>query len=324
MEPFIKAAQHIGAPVEKMLRSAGLPTELTYDDNLLLPEIPCWLFVQSTSRAEGVSNFGLLAGNIVAHQDISALAPLIANCTNLYDLLKRFCVVAPLYSNNNLYIVEDEKHSVRFTQMGNRLVTEDIQVQLFEVLGMIQIVQLAAGTNWRPEDIYFTFEQQADVKNAEELNPSRIHFSQRHPSIAIPRSLLSIPLSLTKMYLESGAANTNDFPMMPSSFAEGLRDAIIPYLGDMKFNKSFAAQITDLHPRTLQRRLAQEDTSYSQVFDQARLMKAATLLKEDDMKLLDISLILGYENASSFTRAFHRWAGVSPREYRYIHAHTEH
>jgi AraC-like DNA-binding protein len=70
----------------------------------------------------------------------------------------------------------------------------------------------------------------------------------------------------------------------------------------------------------LQRRLAEQQTSYSRVLDEARLLKAATLLEDTDAPLLDISLMLDYENASSFTRAFRRWTGVSPREYRHLHA----
>jgi AraC-like DNA-binding protein len=65
---------------------------------------------------------------------------------------------------------------------------------------------------------------------------------------------------------------------------------------------------------------AQQHTSYSQVVDQARLMKATKLMKERDVRLLDISLMLGYEDASTFTRAFRPWSGVSPREYRYLYS----
>jgi len=37
-----------------------------------------------------------------------------------------------------------------------------------------------------------------------------------------------------------------------------------------------------------------------------------------DEKLLNVAMMLGYENASSFTRAFLRWAGMTPKEYRSI------
>jgi len=60
-------------------------------------------------------------------------------------------------------------------------------------------------------------------------------------------------------------------------------------------------------------------TSYSAVLDQARFQKSRILLKDTDEKLLNISLMLGYENASTFSRAFKRWAGVTPKEFRKLH-----
>ena len=97
MEPFIMAARVVGTPVEKILRQVGLPEEMPTDAEVFWPEHLCWNFVQVVTRAEGIPNFGLIAANTVAHQDISELASLIAGCSNLYDLLKRFCRVAPLY-----------------------------------------------------------------------------------------------------------------------------------------------------------------------------------------------------------------------------------
>jgi AraC-like DNA-binding protein len=319
MEPFIEAARQIGAPIEKMLRQAGLPTEMPADAAVLWPERPCWQFVQAVTRAEGVSDFGLMAGNSIAHQDISELAPLISGCSNLYDLLKRFCLVTPFFSNCNNYVLEDETQAIQFSQKGFRVVAEDVQVQLFEVLGMIQIVQLAAGEDWRPDEICFTFARQAEMENATELNPCRIRFSRPYPSITIPRHLLSLPVPLAELFAHSHESSPESVKPIPDLFYEGLRDAMIPYLGSTKLTKNQAAEFFGVSPRTLQRRLASEDISYSEVLDQARLTRAAELLKHKDIKLIDITMMLGYENASSFTRSFRRWTGVTPREYRSLH-----
>jgi len=320
MEPFIRAAREVGTPVEKILRQLGLPEEMPTDAEVFWPEHLCWNFVQVVTRAEGIPNFGLIAANTVAHQDIAELASLIAGCSNLYDLLKRFCRVAQLYSKNNMYVLEEEEQAIRFTQKGFRFFPEDRQVQLFEVLGMIQLVQLAAGPGWRPADIYFTFEQQLDVNNAIELNPGRIHFSAPYPSIAVPRSLLSLPALRPGTFAKIDSGVAENLQPIPQNFTEGIRDAILPYLGTENFNKIRVSDILGLSPRTLHRRLACEGTSFSKVLGQARLIRASKLLQREDVRLIDITLMIGYENASSFTRAFRNWAGVSPREYRSLHA----
>jgi AraC-like DNA-binding protein len=318
--PFIDAARQIGVPVEKTLQAVRLPTLPADSPELLLPELPCWQFIQSVARKEGIADFGLLAANSTAHQDISTLTPLISDCKNLYDLLKRFCAVAPLQAYTAVYALEEKGGVVWFTQKGACLLEDDIQVQLFVVMGMIQLVQLAAGPDWRPAEIHFTFERRAGTELAPALNPGRILYSRANPAIAVPRHLLPLPLPGLNTPAERDAEKPAGLSRMPESFSKGLRAAIFPYLGEQQLSKKLLAEITGLSTRTLHRRLAEQHTSYSRVLDEARLLKAATLLEKTDAPLLEISLMLDYENASSFTRAFRRWTGVSPREYRHQHS----
>ncbi len=320
-EAVITTARQIGVPIEKRMESVGLPPQKLESADLL-PELPVWHFVQSVSKSEGIKNFGLIAAESTPHNDISTLAPLIAGCSNLYELLKQFCVVAPLQSSIANYALEKRGDTIWLIQNGIRLLAEDIQVQLFEVLGIIQLVQLATGTTWRPDEIHFTFRQRAEVESAAQLKPSKMFFSQAYPAIAFPRQLLALPLPRLRPQTHYNTVIGTNHLSMPESFPEGLRSAITPYLGTQKLNKTLLSEIVGLSPRTLQRRLAEQHTSYSRVLDQARLLKALDMLKETDATCLDISLMLGYENASTLTRSFRRWMGVSPREYRNIQTTT--
>jgi len=77
-----------------------------------------------------------------------------------------------------------------------------------------------------------------------------------------------------------------------------------------------AAGIAGMSVRTLQRRLAHEGTSYSRLVDEVRFGMAVRRLGAPGMKLIEIAFELGYSDPAHFTRAFRRWAGVAPREFR--------
>jgi AraC-like DNA-binding protein len=68
--------------------------------------------------------------------------------------------------------------------------------------------------------------------------------------------------------------------------------------------------------RTLQRRLAEAGVSHQMLVAQARLATAAAVLERTDAKVLDLALDLGYSDHANFTRAFRRWTGYAPREFR--------
>ena len=71
-----------------------------------------------------------------------------------------------------------------------------------------------------------------------------------------------------------------------------------------------------LHPRTLQRRLADHHQGYAELQDRARFRLATALLADRALDLETISERLGFSDRRSFTRAFSRWAGCSPSAFR--------
>ena len=68
--------------------------------------------------------------------------------------------------------------------------------------------------------------------------------------------------------------------------------------------------------RSLQRRLADQGTTFSQVLAETRLRLAAGWLKNTDKPIGEIAFDLGYTDASNFTRAFRRQTGAPPQLFR--------
>ena len=76
------------------------------------------------------------------------------------------------------------------------------------------------------------------------------------------------------------------------------------------------AQQLGVSPRTLQRILADNKLTHSQLVNQARLNKACQLLAKQDMGIRDIARETGFATPSGFSRAFQAWTGTSPRSFR--------
>jgi len=81
---------------------------------------------------------------------------------------------------------------------------------------------------------------------------------------------------------------------------------------------SLEAAARDLRtsPRTLQRRLNEYGMSFWAMVEQGRFEIAGALLRETDLRIQEIAAGVGYSTPGSFSRAFTRWAGRSPRAYR--------
>src|SRR5210317_1040439 len=81
-------------------------------------------------------------------------------------------------------------------------------------------------------------------------------------------------------------------------------------------NADAACRALKLSRRTLQRRLTAEKTSFQSILREVRAELAINYLKDARLRSLEIAMLLGYSNISSFTTAFKSWYDVPPAEYR--------
>ena len=91
-------------------------------------------------------------------------------------------------------------------------------------------------------------------------------------------------------------------------------------LGDLmargEANADAACRALKLSRRTLQRRLKAEKTSFQSILREVRAELAINYLKDARLRSLEIAMLLGYSNISSFTTAFKSWYDIPPAEYR--------
>jgi AraC-like DNA-binding protein len=106
-----------------------------------------------------------------------------------------------------------------------------------------------------------------------------------------------------------------DYPpafLAPDAFQQALQ----PHIHEFNLTAERVAEICGLNKRTLTRKLQARGTSITQVLAEMRRTLAEKELNNSDRKVAEIAAMVGYLDPTVFSRAFKRWTGVSPREFR--------
>jgi AraC-like DNA-binding protein len=100
------------------------------------------------------------------------------------------------------------------------------------------------------------------------------------------------------------------------STVEQVAAALFELLPSGRTQMKDVAKELSLGTRTLQRRLAAEDTTWLEVLNETRERLARHYLKTSDLSPTEVSFLLGFEDPNSLFRAFHRWTGTTPESWR--------
>jgi AraC-like DNA-binding protein len=189
-------------------------------------------------------------------------------------------------------------------------------IELYDLEWMSTLVRSALGNQWRSPAVHLQCASLPEGLAATEISTGNIRFSSTMTAIAIPEALMAAPMS-RYCSLPATDAGIQLNTLAQADFATSLRLLLTGYL-DEGMTMSDCADLVGMSERTLQRRLAQHETTFNELHDQTRFDRAKQLLQDRSICLSDIGYELGYANPANFTRAFRRWAGVSPRQYRQL------
>jgi AraC-like DNA-binding protein len=143
-------------------------------------------------------------------------------------------------------------------------------------------------------------------------------FRADHAALAIAERDLDLPISENIPELHDAAARYLESQLSRgrTALTVRVRQVVEALLGTGMCNYADVARALDMHPRTLQRRVRGEGTTFEAIKDEARRDLAKQYLSEPDLPLTQITALLGYSEQSAFGRSCRRWFDMTPREMR--------
>ena len=322
---YVRFFSRIGAPAESALRRAGLPVYFDEDPEGWVLYGHLMRFVSEMALREGIPDVGFRVVDFTRALHPSYLAPVLG-AANLEGALR-------LMSQN----VKRQNTGVKlwYAITGDRVQLcaaspfprdhPGYAISETRILRLAEgVVRAFAGESFQPSCVLMSSprrELRFDVHRA--FGGVPVYMERKFGAIEFDRRLLAKtarPTALCSSLLsESVAVDCQQ----PHSLSATLAECLVPYLAAGYPHVSMAAELISCSVRTLQRRLHEEGTNYSEVVENARCRAATRALRETDAGLAAIAAHLGYSEQSAFTRAFRRWTGTTPNRYRASGANRE-
>jgi AraC-like DNA-binding protein len=313
--PFIQVMERNNIDTQTYLDRFHLLNPDNIDPYDLVPEKPFWQLVNQVAIEEMIPDFGMQVARSQPWHMARALQESIQHCSSLRELIETFGQFATAHSTTTEFKLRIEEHSSWFEYHGQPLIKNDIQMELYRVTGMIDLVRFATSSHWSPSMVDLMMLPNKIAGGNQSLKEVELRFEQARTAIEIPTQLLDASFSL----LSPGEAKR---PIDLKSIAEkkdlanAIRKVINLYLTDRNLSIELVAELAGVSTRVLQLALKEKDLSYNEILTEARSAYAMKKLGNKDIKVSDVARQLGYTDPAHFTRAFQRWTGLTPSKYR--------
>jgi len=188
---------------------------------------------------------------------------------------------------------------------------------------------LAAGITFSKRNA--TFEPPLEVRFIHDEPPyaaeyeqvfqtKNLRFRASCNALVLARSRLSMPMRRANPRIaaafELHARQLLDKLRETDGITGRVRESVAARLGTGEADMASTAKKLGMSVATLRRRLEAEGTSFAIIVDDLRRRLAERHLREREPAISEIAMLLGFSNVTAFYRAFRRWTGIAPTEYR--------
>lgn len=175
------------------------------------------------------------------------------------------------------------------------------------------------GASFEPQEIHVTYEPPPGLGDNGGVFGCPILFGRPDNRLVFDAAWLGGAAELGNAITHAAVLNLCDELLgefqLRTGIAGQVRDAL---LVDLARPASFqaVARYLKMSPRTLRRRLQENNLSYRKLADELRMYIAIKYLRDTTLTIEDVADALGFSEATGFRRAFQRWTGTSPHEFR--------
>ncbi len=324
---LVEACQQHGHSVEALLDYSGISPELWQGGGDIsavhfgrLYQRMLWLM-----RDE---SFGMILGKRVPNGSFRMMCLSVIHCRTLREVILRaagFCDVAIGYQvkpvldesgDRALIRMEPTPHATDRGELNSRQQLARARTMLLmwhNFLGWL------AGRTIPTLAVHFCHPE-AEPGELLHFSPQIIKRGMPEDGLAIAPQALRWPVVQTEASLEEFLANALYHlicaqPNMGSCSAR-VSDLIAQAPALNRLRAADVASALACSEATLRRRLANEDTSFQTLKDQYRQSAALRNLSTSRMPLKEVASLCGFDNTAEFNRAFRRWTGDTPGNYR--------
>jgi AraC-like DNA-binding protein len=184
---------------------------------------------------------------------------------------------------------------------------------------IITMARIFGGEKNDPQEVTFCYPEPAEIGEYYGYFRCPVKFNATVSSISFSREVMDAPFSTANREL----ARSSDqilFELTQSlnkdDLISRLKLFIIDAMPSGAPSELDAAKALFLSVRTLQRNLSEIASSYKMVLNEVRRDLAEQYILDQTVPVTEISYLLGFSDVSSFSRAFKRWTGQSPLDYR--------
>ncbi|MEM7136006.1 MAG: AraC family transcriptional regulator [Myxococcota bacterium] len=187
----------------------------------------------------------------------------------------------------------------------------------------VLVAGLAAltGGRSRPSEAHFRRPEPKDAAEYRRLLPDMVvRFGQPVTAVVYDAAVMEAPVVGADDHLLPIVSSHAEFLLSKGagqdSLQRSLEDAIARSFGAGGLAIDEVARTLGMSKRTLQRRLSERGTTFHELLDKVRERLALQHVRAGTLTLTEIAFVLGYSESSAFGRAFRRWTGASPRDFR--------
>lgn len=239
------------------------------------------------------------------------------NVGQVFQVLKRYETLA---GNISTSVLTQEGADMSLKWIGHYKCSHHISEE--EVARWVAFVGKSTTGDFFPKDVHFSHSCHGDIDIYRDYFQCPVHFSSSYTGIVFDKNLLQKPIvgfnpELLKLLM--GYADMIVDKKQKGADSDMITRFILQQLPVKVPTVVEAAEYLGISQRTLQRKIKERGTSFKSMIEDVRKEYAFNYLLQSNYKMSYIAQVLGYAEQSVFHRAFKRWTGLTPGEYRLQH-----